>query len=345
MMQCKKALGGYVDCCQKPQGVSLVTYLSLLQKTFTLTSANWDLNGILPGPLATNPLNGAWAFLRNGEATIQNAMSSSFSSAWDGLVGNPGVIEQAANAPAAGASAAGAGLTQALMRGAQNVLQQISPDLASAVFTTSTGGTVVFTAAMSTIISVVTFISWIYTIYQLVDLLIHIIWACEQTELELGAKRQLKVCHYVGSYCDETPAGICIEKQERYCCYHSPLARIMQEQIRKQGVDGGWGSGHHPRCEGLSVSELSQVNWDQVDLSEWLALLTIGGSYPTQRVLTIDGLTGSGSQFNFDNTSTPRPDTATRLQKQIDASGVDLEQQRIQSGLNLWGQGPPPAQH
>ena len=49
------------------------------------------------------------------------------------------------------------------------------------------------------------------------------------------------------------------------------------------------------------------VNWDAVDLSEWLGLLAIGGEYPTQRQITIDGLTGSGSQFNL---GTGRPDAA-----------------------------------
>ena len=32
MMQCKKALGGYVNCCQKPEGVSLVSYIKILTR-------------------------------------------------------------------------------------------------------------------------------------------------------------------------------------------------------------------------------------------------------------------------------------------------------------------------
>jgi conjugal transfer mating pair stabilization protein TraN len=143
----------------------------------------------------------------------------------------------------------------------------------------------------------------------------------------------MKVCHYVGSHC----AGfLCIEKDDVYCCYDSPLARIMQEQIRAQGIDGGWGSAKTPKCGGLMTSQLALVNWDQVDLSEWLGLLAIGGEYPTQRQITIDGLTGSGSQFNFNG---DRPDAAQRTLERIEQSGEDLEQLRIQGGLNLWGQG------
>lgn len=106
-----------------------------------------------------------------------------------------------------------------------------------------------------------------------------------------------------------------------------------------QGVDGGWGSAKNPRCDGLYTSQLAAVNWDAVDLREWLALLAIGGQYPTQRDVNIDGLTGSGSAFNFQNTSSPRPNAAQRTQNRINESGEDLEQLRIQGGLNLWGQG------
>jgi conjugal transfer mating pair stabilization protein TraN len=116
----------------------------------------------------------------------------------------------------------------------------------------------------------------------------------------------------------------------------------MQDQIRKQGIGGGWGSGKHPNCGGLYTSQLAGVNWDAVHLTEWLALLSIGGRYPTQRQISLDGLTGSGSQFNFGNTSSPRLDAAQRTQERISQSGEDLEQLRIRGGLNLWGQGGKP---
>jgi conjugal transfer mating pair stabilization protein TraN len=338
-IQCKKALGGYVNCCEKPENVSIGDYMTMLGNARTLAAANWDLTSVIPGPLGTNPLSGAWSQIENCTADITNVLSDTFTSAWDSLVGNPGIIEQAAGAPATGGAVGSAGLTQMLMNGANGFLRSISTDLASAIFTTNAMGEVVFTAAAQMVVSMVNFVMWVYAIYQILDLLVHIIWACEQEEFELGAKRQLKVCHYVGSYCASDIVGICIEKKETYCCYNSPLARIMQEQIRIQGVDGGWGSGKHPNCGGLTPAQLAGVNWDAVDLSEWLALLAIGGQYPTQRDVSIDGLTGSGSQFNFSNTSSPRPDAASRTQGRIEQSGVDLEQSRIQGGLNLWGQG------
>lgn len=339
-MECKKALGGYVDCCTKPEGVSLVDYIKLLSSSKELASLKWDLTTLIPGPLGTNPLTGAYSTLSNYSSEVTNFLAQPFTSAWDSVVGNPGMLSGAESMT--GASAPTAGLSQMLMRGANDFLTEFAPDLAASIFEEggAMGTEIVFTATAELLMSAVSFIMWIYTIYQILDLLVHIIWACEKEEFELGAKRQLKVCHYVGSYCASDIVGICIEKKESYCCYNSPLARIMQEQIRMQGVDGGWGSGKHPRCEGLTPAQLAGVNWDAVDLSEWLALLAIGGQYPTQRDVSIDSLTGSGSALNFGNTSSPRPDAATRTLGKIDQSGEDLEQLRIQGGLSLWGQGP-----
>ena len=193
---------------------------------------------------------------------------------------------------------------------------------------------------MQNIASMITFVSWIYTIYNILDMLVQIIWACEEEEFELGAKKQLKVCHYVGSYCATEVLGMCIEKRESWCCYNSPLGRIMQEQIRAQ-LGLGWGETDEPDCDGLLISQLEEVNWDQIDLSEWMALLAIAGEHPTQREFTVDGLTGSGSQFNFENTDpeTVRQDATTRTLERINQSGVDLDQMRIEGDLQMWGQG------
>ncbi len=77
-----------------------------------------------------------------------------------------------------------------------------------------------------------------------------------------------------------------------------------------------------------------------MNLSEWLALLTIAGKSPTTRDLNLDGLTGSGSQFNFNDIG--RPDAGTRaverLQVYEDTTGNTLEDLRIQKSMRLHGQ-------
>lgn len=328
--ECKKALGGWVDCCVQPEGVSFVNYIKLLVDSYSIMSANWDLTNVIPG--LKNPFSGAWSELTDFTDDITASLSKTFSSAWDSLTGSETAVTSAYPQMAET-------LTQKLMQSAYNLLQEISPDLADSIFEFVPGemGVLQLTEGMQMVLSAVAFIMWVYTIYQVLDILVHIIWACEKSEFELGAKRQMKVCHYIGSKCNSSVMSVCIEKREVYCCYNSPLARIFQEQVRKQ-IDG-WGSAKNPNCKGLLPSELDGVNWDEVDLSEWLAILQVSGRYPTQRDLSIDGLTGSGSQFNFSNTSSPRLDAATRTQERINESGEDLEQLRIQGGLNLFHEG------
>jgi len=46
------------------------------------------------------------------------------------------------------------------------------------------------------------------------------------------AKRELNPA-YVGSYCASS-ARVCIERRKSYCCFTTPLARILNEQVRRQ---------------------------------------------------------------------------------------------------------------
>lgn len=330
--ECKKALGGWVDCCTQPQGISFVDYIRLLTASHKMTAINWSLEKFLPNPFGGNPFHGTWADLSQYTDFIEKALSS----AWDSLVGTS---EKAVTATI------GERLTQAIMRKAYEFVNAISPDMARMIFNatqiTPIGGGqsityVTLTPAMQTIVSMVNFIMWLYTIYQILDLLVQIIWQCEEDEFVLGAKRRMKVCHYIGSYC-KTSIGVCVEKRDSYCCFNSPLARIMQEQIRGQlGIS--WGEPDDPDCHGLLISELENVDWEKIDLSEWLALLNLSGKYPTQKTMSIEGLTGPGSSLDFGTTSEPRQDARTRIVERLEQAG-NLEEKRIEWWLNKWGQG------
>ena len=74
-------------------------------------------------------------------------------------------------------------------------------------------GGVTFAPLIGSILSVV---MWAYAIYQIVMILIKLIWTCERDEFELGAKRELKSCTRVGGYCRSKVLGICIEKRDAY---------------------------------------------------------------------------------------------------------------------------------
>lgn len=139
----------------------------------------------------------------------------------------------------------------------------------------------------------------VYTAYVVTMLMIQVILKCEKEEFEMNAKRQLKKCTYLGSYCKTKVFGMCVEKRGSYCCFNSPLSRIVQEQVRPQlGLD--WGSAKQPQCDGIPIERMGEVDWDKVNLDEWIGLLQQNGHFPNPERLTHEALTGSGHPFNTD---------------------------------------------
>jgi conjugal transfer mating pair stabilization protein TraN len=157
-----------------------------------------------------------------------------------------------------------------------------------------------------------------YMIYSVVMILIRILWTCEQDEFELGAKRELRACHDVGSYCDDKVLGLCIEKRKAYCCYNTPLARIVNQQAYPQ-LGRSWGDPEEPDCSGLTLDELQRLDWSHIDLSEWLAILHEAGQFPNPEHLDIDALTGAGSALDTGD----RADAVERSVERVD--GHDAE--------------------
>lgn len=72
-----------------------------------------------------------------------------------------------------------------------------------------------------------------------------------------------------------------------------------------------WGSAQSPNCQALTVAELGQVNWNNVDLSEWVSMLNIANVGPASVQLTADGLTGAGSILS-QTLGKPQPNAITR---------------------------------
>lgn len=90
---------------------------------------------------------------------------------------------------------------------------------------------------------------------------------CSAGERQLAREKDKKLCHQVGTYCDKKKLGICITKKTSYCCFPSKLSRMIHEQGRAQlGIS--WGEADCPQCRGLSVEELSRIDFSRVDMSE-----------------------------------------------------------------------------
>ena len=91
--------------------------------------------------------------------------------------------------------------------------------------------------------------------------------ACNQDEQTLALRKGQRLCTFVGGYRTGT---IWRRSYEGYCCYNSRLARIVQEQGRRQ-LGRGYGSAQNPDCTGLTAEELERLDFSQIDLSEFIA--------------------------------------------------------------------------
>jgi len=178
-----------------------------------------------------------------------------------------------------------------------------------------------------------------YTIYMIVVIVVQIVFECEQSEYELVARKELKSCTYLGTYCEETNEfGVCFLHKESYCCFASPLARILQEQIRPQ-LGMSFGKKEEPDCSGIPVEKLQYVDWSKVNLDEWLAILAATGHLPdaasAAAKLNLDQLTGAGSRLNVDGT---RQNTLDRNRTRLD--GLDVPAIRREAEEQGWALGP-----
>jgi hypothetical protein len=80
-------------------------------------------------------------------------------------------------------------------------------------------------------------------------------------------------CHYLGDYCAERiPLAGCVQKKKTFCCFSSPLARIIQEQGRPQ-LGKGWGDPKSPDCSGFTVDEFQKLDFSKIDFSEWVNMI------------------------------------------------------------------------
>ena len=166
-------------------------------------------------------------------------------------------------------------------------------------------------------------LSTAYTAYNVAVMIISLIWKCSESEFELDVNRELKKCHYVGSYCHRKISlglfgSLCVEKRQSYCCFSSPMSRIIQQQARPQ-LGRSWGSPKNPSCGGLTIDEITNLDWDKVDLSEWTGLLELNDMGPSAD-FGMESLTGSGNIFAVDE---DRPNASQRASQRMEGIDVD----------------------
>jgi len=319
-MECKKALGGYVDCCEAPESVSIFDYVNLTMNTLKMTSSLEALNrtGNLFAP-------GYWSA---GTSAAVSAGSNIIKGQWGSIVDS---ATAAFNDTLAGTAeqALMSQLQHWLMEQAYNAMVDMGATAAAnAVFVPAEGGGMMLGPQAAMVVNI---IGWVYMAYVIIDLLINIIWECEEKEFELGAKKETRQCHFVGSYCASKVMGSCVEKREAYCCFGSVVARIIQESARDQ-LGLGWGEAEAPTCEGITPNQMAQMDWTKVDLSEWIGMLNIAGRLPTANTVSLEDITGAGSSLTI-NQGEKRLNSLDRNMKRLEDFDVDAVKKKAEEDM------------
>lgn len=95
--------------------------------------------------------------------------------------------------------------------------------------------------------------------------------SCRAEDQRVAMMKGARLCRYMGTVCTNTTPGLgCTEREERYVCFNSKLARILNEQGRGQ-LGRGWGTALVPDTRGFTAEELGALDFSKMDLSEFVA--------------------------------------------------------------------------
>ena len=94
--------------------------------------------------------------------------------------------------------------------------------------------------------------------------------SCSPEEEDLGEQRKLGKCLFIGTYCTDKVLGVCTRKKTTFCCYPSKLSKIINVQGKNQ-LGLSFGNAENPECGGLTLDQISRVDFSQLDLSELLS--------------------------------------------------------------------------
>lgn len=172
--------------------------------------------------------------------------------------------------------------------------------------------------------AVVPVLGWIYAIYKIAQMIVNILTACKDDDFKLKQERDAHKCDFVTKWCSvrnyfHFKPGKCFQYSQRLCCFNSPLARIMNKQIRysMKGTKVYLYPDDNPAvafktgkksadCSGIPMDVFAHVDWKRIDLTEWLMLLQISGAIETgldamrNQFLPIGGVDNQGNERTID---------------------------------------------
>ncbi|EPP5738656.1 conjugal transfer protein TraN [Vibrio cholerae] len=327
--ECKIAVGGMQNCCKSPVAVTLADYISLTTKMMQMDALTGQVMGLENYP-------GVWETASTwGSATAQSAWS-----AVQGEFVSPADIVAQMGTDGANKGLMSAVAQQMMQYTNQFLIDTFGPEVAQMFFQevgTSAAGEAVLgaSAEMAAAGQALMYVYYAYMAYVVFNLLVNVIYECEEEELDLAMKRELLSTHKIGSYCKTEVLGACIEKRQSYCVFDSPLSRIMMEQIYAQPqMNLNWGTAKRPNCTGVGIQDLDKVDWDKVNLDEWIGILISTGNYTDMVNVNIDSLTGKGSNLNTQQGGTDRNNVLEANRERME--NIDADEVRRDAYEDAW---------
>lgn len=305
-MECQRPIGSSIhghDCCDMPADVNLGDYLEAVVMMPRLDAAVMGLEG---ANAASAAVKGSYTTVRDPIVNTYEAVKKPLVNAAESIadVASPVLdpIKSFYDKIATQVKEGIAKLSQKLGANSVNIYGEVASggasvgadaaaDQAQQSFTEQMLG-----AGGAQALSVLT---TAYTVYTMTMLAIQLVWQCEEEAFMLASQRDLKSCVHVGTYCSaETLGGLCLTEKEAHCCFSSPLSRIINEQGQAQ-VGRDFGSSENPQCGGFSIEEVANLDWDQIDLSEWIGMLDQHDLMPNANNISEHSVTADNA-FNFE---------------------------------------------
>ncbi|MCL1107752.1 conjugal transfer protein TraN [Shewanella algicola] len=318
------------NCCEAPEGVNYLELAALgykMMQTETFKNVSSTLSGGV-----TDQIGGLYTDFSSMLVDGWNSGATAVVDFTSSIMGDPDFMQGVSETVQLGGSTAEeavSGIMHTMQQQVYSFLNNALPEeLAGMLFQEATDkmvednlanvGDTVLSDGASQFMSIISFVGMLYTIYNMVKLLANLLTQCDDNESDVGVKLAQKQCFAVGKkYCAKKVLGVCYVRRQDWCCYSSMLSRIIADQGSKQlGKDMS-------SCPGFTIEEFGRIDFDQLDLSEWLSTMYEADILSTSGY-DIDRLTGSGRMVgNLSCEGSDDPDCEDMERKNANERAVD----------------------
>lgn len=326
---------GNVDCCNMPIQGSWIDYIWLAQNTWEVADTSVEIYEFGLSNAGTSAASGAWQLLANGTvfqapvdmiADTYTAITQPFSSMYDSVVSMLGENM----APQLGLDAIKQQVVQWLGDWIASTFGETAASTLLTATPGATAGTTVYSMGGSLLSSIMTVVGIIYAIYQIAKMVVQLIFACTEEEMELAMLKDQKMCtkpDEIGTYCSAETFFGCVAEKQAYCCFTSPFARVFQEQARKQ-LNTSFGKPREPSCDGFTIDQVANLDFDQMDFSEWINMLKVANIMPLNGTVA-ESLYSSGTVTTGNLPNTQNTNVHDRLNTQTQGTDIDAQRQYL----------------